>query len=276
MLMAPNTPGIRQPQGSSAFTLIELLVASAVTSMLVVLLLAVSNNMLSHFNRVRGGTEYRLEAVRALDAIIADLETLIIPNDRTAEALRTETETVNDLRSPWLTFLASPVDRVGQSSSPVQAISYRLAWQDPVSHSGSAPRFGLYRKTAVGQQPFDSDLHVQNLHTDFWAARPTRDLDDLLANDIVAFQIHFQKRSDGKWISLPENNNPPFTIARAGTFYGSASIPGGISAVEVSLTVLSKQGANLLRDGSITLEDATRRFGETFTRRTSLLPREGP
>ena len=244
--------------------------------MLVVLLLAVSNNMLSHFNRVRGGTEYRLETVRALDAIIADLETLIIPNDRTAEALRTEIETVHDLKAPWLTFVASPVDRVGKSSNPVQAISYRLAWQDPVSASGSARRFGLYRKTAVGQQPFDSDLYVQNLHSDFWAARSTRDLDDLLANDIVAFQIHFQRRSDGKWISIPEANDPPFTIARAGTFYGSDPIPGGISAVEVSLTALSRQGANLLRDGAITLEEATRRYGETFTRRTSLLPREGP
>jgi hypothetical protein len=247
-----------------------------VTSMLVVLLLAVSNNMLSHFNRVRGGTEYRIEAVRALDAIIADLETLIIPNDRTAEALRTEIETVHNLKTPWLTFLGSPVDRVGQSSKPVQVISYRLAWQDPVSTSGSAPRFGLYRKTAVGQQPFDSDLHVQNLQADFWAQKSTRDPDDLLANDIVAFQIHFQKRSDGKWISFPEDNNSPFTIARKGTSYGSDPIPGGIAAVEVSLTVLSRQGANLLRDGSITVEEATRRFGETFTRRTSLLPREGP
>jgi hypothetical protein len=61
-----------------------------------------------------------------------------------------------------------------------------------------------------------------------------------------------------------------WTLAANGT---EDALPQGVAVIEVSVTLLKQQGATLLRDGAITMGDAMERFGRTFTRRTSVLPK---
>jgi prepilin-type N-terminal cleavage/methylation domain-containing protein len=256
------------------FTLIELLVAMAVTALLVVLLLSISSNILQNFERVRGSTEFRREANAALDAIIADLETLSLPARPDGEVLRVTMESVNGVNMPWLTLIASARDGdiAGMPASAARAVSHRLAYLNPVDSSATKPRYNLYRVALDGGTTFTNAIGSTNLVADVWnTSQPTTRPDDLLAADVVDFHIRFQKASDGAWVD-PASVGQPLTLARSGARIGTTTIPGGFSAAEVSFTVLSQKGAKLLRDGAITRNVAIARFGRSYSRRTSLFP----
>lgn len=261
------------PSLRHAFTLVELLVASAITAVLATLLLGITQNILDSYRRTVAGATVERDGRFALDRMNDDLAALVMPRPRGAESLHAAVESVNGATSVWLAFLsnATDADPDGFASSP-RALSYRVAYQDPVSDGGARPAFALYRSVGAAAETLDDALASADLRTDFWQSRPTADLEDFLVGDIVDFRIRYCDPDTGDWIAL-RNPGDSLRVGRDGyTATGGASRSQPPTALELSVTTISREGAIRLREGAITLEEAMLRFGRTFTRQMALNP----
>jgi len=260
-----------------AFTLVELLLAAAIAIILVTLLVVVAQYVLQSYQRTTQDTAAERDANFALDVIIPDLEALVIPPNRSGEALRSTTETVEDRQMNWLTFLTSTTDRDPDKHVGLpRAVSYRTAYQDPISSGGPNRTFALYRAVADAKETFNNALAVNNLQADYWASRPTTALGDYLVGNVFEFKISFLPIGGAGWQTLTTSSHIlSITSAGASTQSGSGlpAFPKGVSAMDVMITVLTPQGADMLKRNVITPERARTEFSRTFTRRAPLLSR---
>lgn len=260
-----------------AFTLIELLLAAAIAITLVTLLVAVAQSVLHSYQQTTQDTAAERDANFALDVIIPDLEALVIPPSRGGEALRSTIETVENRQMNWLTFLTSSTDR--DPSNHVgfpRAVSYRAAYQDPVSSGGPNQTFALYRAVSDAKETFNDALTASNLQANYWDSRPTTELGDYLVGNVLEFKVSFLPVGGSDWQTL-RNPSDILSITSAGASTqnssGPPALPKGVGAMEVMITVLTAKGADMLKRNVITPERAQAEFSRSFTRRAPLLSR---
>lgn len=274
----------------AAFTLLEILLATAITAILVVLLMAVIQNVLGIYSRMTGDPEMTAESRLAVRQLTRDLESLALQGDSKGETLRMTPEPNGSIgliggeSAVWLTFLSSATDR--DNSEPtridgsVRSVSYRLAYQNPIDDSNSQtdPEYALYRSIASAAHTLDNSLGKTNLQANYWAALPPSPsptplpptaIDNYLAGGVVGFQVRFQYL-DQKGTSDPEDDTFEWTkpgdtvlITGQGGEVNGTRVTGGFQRAEITLTVLSRQGRILFEDNILSLDEAIKRHGRT-------------
>lgn len=267
----------------------ELLVASVVTILVVGLLLAVTHGISTNYNRTQDSIARRGDTAVALDQIIQDLESYVVPNFPNGEAIQVTPETVGDASNTvWLTLLSTAVDKDNSDPNPnpssstnmdftgaTRAISYRLARQNTIDASSTDTKqpYAIYRSISSAKHVFANVVTTTtNMQSQYWtniapspSPAPTSptDIGNFLAENIVSFTVRFQKR-DRTW-TLPSDN---VRIARNGSTANGITVEGGFIRAQVSITVLSNEGARRVKNGVLSLANAITRYGQISVRET--------
>lgn len=266
-----------QSRRRPGFTLIELLVATAITAVLATVLLGISQNFLESYRRTVSGNAVERDARFALDLLSEDLGALVVPRRiANAEAINAVVETVNGAETVWLTFLsnANDPDPDNVPGSP-RAVSYRVAYLDPISGGGERPAFALYRSVAGMRQTLDDAIGEADLRQDFWEATPNTRPQDYLVGNVVEFRLRVRNPETNEWVDLSSPGNSLRASAAGFSATGADGPAVGKQipdVLEISISVISREGAERLRDGSLTLDESIKRYGRSFERRIPLTP----
>lgn len=262
----------------SAFTLLELLVASTVSVLLVGLLLMATQGVSTNYTRTQANLTRQGDIAFALDQIVQDIEGYVVPKFSRGEALRITPETVGETtNAAWFTVLSTATDKDNSDTDftgATRAISYRLARQNTIDGSSTAPAYAIYRSIASAQHTFSNvSSTITNMQTQYWGAIPSSPaptppaptaIGNFLSENVVGFTVRFLK-NDGTW-TLPGDE---VRIGRDGSTVNGNTIPGGFKRAEVSMTVISAEGAQRLNDGAFSFDDVVTRYGQTSVRQTA-------
>ncbi len=266
------------------FSLVELLVTMTLSVTLLGILAYALDGISRGYVRSQDAILSDRESGLALDLLMTDLECMVIPRSfegETVEALRASPFQTGQVQSTWLTFLSRTDDKEPNvAEGVVRAVSYRIALQDPIDGAtGSGqPSYSLYRTVLPAQETFDHALSATDSRTEIWENKGlvpdiTSPIDYLVGN-VVDFRVRFI--TNGFSEGLPSNPGDTVTFRSDQTFAGpegsEVAVNESIVAVEVAITVLSQAGAEALHAG-MSLSEAIERFGNRYTRQTSILPR---
>ena len=279
-------------RASLGFTLVELLVATAVTVMIVGLMITMVSNLLTAYNRSSGALSAQSQAGLVLDSLAAELESLVIRNSdevMLAATIRTSPsemkwgqsgkpddvevesvtaanrfnrlEPIEDQRfgkgGVWLRFISSAPSMAKDSDAGVRAIGYNLALNG-VTNAPSAPlQYMLYRVEVPAQETFDNgyDLSDSNNPTVGLLASP--DESDIIAGNVVDFGVRFFEISEEP--ANPRQRGLLFPMGSGDLEYlasgtGPEFYP---EVVEIMVRILTPEGERqleALREGNITGE----------------------
>jgi len=179
-------------RASPGFTLVELLVATAVTVIIVGLMISMVSNLLTAYNRSSGALSAQSQAGLVLDSLATEIESMVVRNSddvMLAATIRTdpagmewsqsekptdiEIQTVDEedrfenldpieeqkfgKGGVWLRFFSSAPSMVAsESDGGVRAIGYSLAL-DGVTNASEAPlQYMLYRSEIPALQTFQA------------------------------------------------------------------------------------------------------------------------
>jgi len=270
---------MRQAEG---FSLVELLLAAAISMILVGLLLLAVQGVMNNYTHTQSKITGQADVSFALDQVVQDLESMVIPNYTNAEALALTPETVGSVtNAAWLTLLSTSVDRDNSSNATFQAnfngatraISYRLSYQDPLTTGGTNPCYGIYRSVASANHTFSNAMSVTNAQTDYWSNIPatpaptpnsSTNITCFLAENIVGFSLRFLRADTMTW-TLPTDQ---IRIGNDGSSVNGIQGPNGFLRAEVSLTMITPEGSDRVK-GGFGLTKAIKRFGQVSVRQTA-------
>lgn len=286
----PVSPRLRSPHklpgpglfhSSSAFSLIELLVAATVSMLLVGLLLVATHGISSNYTRTQSNITRQGDAAFALDQLVQDLEGYVVPNFPQGEALKISPESVGDAtNSIWLTLLSTATDADNSNingtinfTGATRAISYRLARQDTIdaSSSDAGQPYALYRSISSAKHTFDNvSSNTTNMQTQYWPSAPSAPtaIGNFVAENVVAFAVRFLYTDSAgaeKWTSPSDE----IRIGRDVSTLNGVTVQGGFKRAEASVTVLSPEGAQRVKDATLSLPEAIQRFGRVSVRQTA-------
>ena len=277
-LLVQHTPRLLAVRHSSAFTLLELLVAATVSMLLVCLLLMATRAISANYTHTQANITRQGDAAFALDQLIQDLEGYVVPNFAQGEALKVTPETVGAATNAiWLTLLSTATD--ADTSTPVdftgatRAISYRMAFQNTIATNspGTDPSFALYRSISSAKSTFTNvTSNTTNMQVQYWPTAPTAttDIGNFLAENVVGLSVRFlylDSSGAEKWTSPGDQ----IRIGRDGSTVNGITIPASFLRAEATITVLSPEGAQRVKDGVLSLKEAVARYGKTSVRQTA-------
>jgi prepilin-type N-terminal cleavage/methylation domain-containing protein len=259
----------------SGFTLIELLVAMTITTIIVGVLVSVTSIAIDTWNRSRAELRAARQAKTMVDSMARDFEALVVRNGNDNEWLSATSVSPSGggTNAARLAFFTAATDRyngeingpdqiAGNADDPaggdVACVGYELNWRNPIQ-GGSFETFVLNRYLVDPKPAFDNLLGK----TDIGALFPWSNLADdenFLCENVFQFTLSFHVEVPNttgtggvtnKLVTImPSGGTTNFSIK--GT--GLTSLPddptlenGRITAVGISLTVLSDAGVDLLR-----------------------------
>lgn len=250
MNTSSSTSGFQQRQG---FTLVEVLVSSFLTLIVMGMLFAV---LMGTINAWEGGTS-RLKssgnARLAMDILKTDLESMVVRQTQyNQEWLVSKPYTDADgLKNTWLMFFAPSLDRDEGQDGDIVALSYRVAYQDPISTSEISKMFGLYKTMINTTNTFNKVLGQSDIISTYWNATPDTSPTDragLLAPNVVKFEV--------SWL-VRDLNNPSNPLFRFGPEkeiqlgnqlrIDNIQVTGKIVAADITLTTISDEGMRRYR-----------------------------
>ncbi|MFP4493728.1 MAG: type II secretion system protein J [Puniceicoccaceae bacterium] len=213
-------------RASLGFTLIELLVATAVTVMIVGLMITMVSNLLTAYNRSSGALAAQSQAGLVLDSLATELESLVVrdsdevmlaatiredPSEmKWGESLKPEEiniesvepgdrfdrlEPIEDQRfgkgGVWLRFISSAPSMARDPDAGVRAIGYNLAL-DGVTDGSDAPlQYMLYRVEVPAEDTFDNGYDLSDPSNPTVPILASPDESDIIAGNVVDFGIRF-------------------------------------------------------------------------------------
>jgi len=172
----------------SAFTLVEIMAATAIMVVVILVVMGLTSNVLTSWNRASGELSSNLEGRVALDLLAQDLESIVLKDDgnvwldvryRSIQGMNHQTH---------LMFFASVPDRPlrqveGGSfvdiPGDVCAVQYLTQFKNPFASSGvnTVKLFGLYRAVVDAENTFKTAMNPASTSSvlpdhlmDFWAA----------------------------------------------------------------------------------------------------------
>ncbi|WP_309397949.1 PulJ/GspJ family protein [Cerasicoccus maritimus] len=161
---------------AKGFTLIEILAATGIMTIIILIVLSLTTNVLTVWNRSTGQLTANYEARVALDIMATDLETMVLRNRDFCwlDVIYDEPSTSTQIESfdgalpemPEIYFMARVEDRPRETSGglpiygDICTVGYALKYQDPVtggtaSSSSTFPMFGLYRLLIDSEHTFE-------------------------------------------------------------------------------------------------------------------------
>jgi hypothetical protein len=222
-------------------------------------------------NRLRANFDMRI----ALDILATDLESAVLKNEdyellHSVPMSNVGTGGHQALRASWLMFFSSPFYKSSGKQGDITAISYRLAYQDSVQAGGPNPIFAIYRSVKDPRTTFDSVLGKPNIRTGYWDGQSANTLSDFLVPNVVDFSITF-------WFDDSAGNlhsiDPLVSEIRLGKTLQIIPAPSSLEAgsrlvqADLSMTVLTREGATLLQKTNLNMEDLVRKHAYTYVRR---------
>jgi prepilin-type N-terminal cleavage/methylation domain-containing protein len=267
------------------FTLMELMVAMAITTIIVTVLVSITSIALDTWNRSRAELRASRQAKSMVDSMARDFEALVTRRGNTNEwlsAVSAQTMPGDRLLSTSaskLIFFTAATDRYNGEVGNVPAnlggdvscVAYELEYKDPIDgNSGKFDTFILNRKLVDPKEAFEKLLGKDNLETAFaTVAGNVNDPTNFVCENIFQFTVTFQVQVAQTVSGTTTLVNVPVTVGKSSSgqitkefrIRGSgvvADISGGsvtpeqlkagrVTAVEISLTVISDFGVDQLR-----------------------------
>lgn len=273
-------PNLKMRCAVRAFTLIELLLATAMTVLVVGMLVVVIQSMLQRYQQMRETAVVEREAGLCIELLVNDLEAIARPVGEGAETLRIVRENTSGSEVIRLYAISSALDLDSTDnllgSGPAEnrqngvprAIAYRVGYNDPVVSGGGNPSFGLYRTVAGGEETFRQAVGSTNL-ADVFPIGVTELPENYLAGHVVRFDVSLLVGSD--WVSA-DSVGDVLRVAGGEVFLNGAAVPGNLTGIRVSMTLIPRQAEVLRKAGALTLEEIIRRFGRHYVAQTRVVP----
>jgi prepilin-type N-terminal cleavage/methylation domain-containing protein len=274
---------LRLKQG---FTLMEVLVSSFLMALVMGMLFTI---LIGTMDAWEGGTtrlQTNSDARLVLDMITRDLQSMVVRQTTSDQHwLSSQPVTVDGISgvdSTWLTFFAPSIDRTPGQEGDIVALSYRCAFQDPVSTTDLFKVFGIYKYMASTQDTFTNALGLTDTAT-FWSTVNPIERAGLLAPNVVRLEVAWWVKglTPGNLTRLgPEykvmlNNSLWIDDGNGGAF---TPVPGAtLEAADVTLTILSEEGMQQAEafdeSGNLNaskVEELIETFGRVHTARVSI------
>lgn len=267
------------------FTLMELMVAMAITTIIVTVLVSITSIALDTWNRSRAELRASRQAKSMVDSMARDFEALVTRRGNTNEwlsAVSAQTmpgDRMLSTSASKLIFFTAATDRyngevgnvTANKGGDVSCVAYELEYKDPIDGtSGTFDTFILNRKLVNPDETFEKLLGKDNLETAF--ATVTGNVNDptnFVCENIFQFTVTFHVQVAQTVSGATTLVNVPVTVGKSSSaqitkefrIKGSgvvAEISGGsvtpeqlkagrVTAVEISLTVISDFGIDQLR-----------------------------
>jgi prepilin-type N-terminal cleavage/methylation domain-containing protein len=269
------------------FTLVELLIAMAITTIIASVLISVTAVAIDSWNRSRAELRASRQAKYMVDSIAKDFESLVTRRGNKFEWLSAKTATPlpgsdrqKSSNASKLIFFTAATDRYdGKINTPddkggdVSCVAYDLQYKDPIDGgNGNFSTFTLNRLLVNPDQTFNNLLSQTELEPAFQSySTQLTDLKNFVCENIYQYSVTFYitvTRNPGTakvtTLSVPVSIGPTAGNGRVVDFriQGSgiqlAASPtsdvtidelkaGSVTAVEISLTVISDFGMQQLR-----------------------------
>ncbi len=279
------------------FTLMELMVAMGIALLIMTMLVGITNVAMGAWQRSRAEVRASRQAKAILDVMAKDFESLVQRNGNSFEWLFAETEQVlpgpesqKSTNAAQLIFFSAAADRyqggVGSANDKggdVCAVSYKLAYQDPLSAEDNAESsFVFYRQLVDPKPTFDTFLGKTDLKTQFSSFAGSTNFEtkdnastqdqsmfrfvcENLYQYSISFKLDVPNTASGTTITTPvrvtlgENSNASFVrlygdrLDTDATIVGDLNMSneqlktGKITGVEICLTVLSDSAIEQLK-----------------------------
>lgn len=279
-----NTPVKR------GFTLMELMVAMAITTIIVTVLVSITSIAMDTWNRSRSELRASRQAKAMVDGMVRDFEALIVRRGNTYEwvsAISPTTPPGDKLKSSnaaELIFFSGSTDRyngeigtANDKGGDVSCVTYRLNYKDPIVQSGTFTTFVLNRLLVNPDNTFNDLLGKTDLSAAFKATAYANDLDkveNFVCENVFQFSITFHVEATHVTGNTSQTVNVPVTVGQTASTQVTKSLKikgtgieaaittadvtpdelkaGRITAVEISLSVLSDAGIDQLRNRPFT------------------------
>ena len=273
------------------FTLMELMVAMAITTIIVTVLVSITSIAMDTWNRSRAELRAARQAKAMVDIMVRDFEAMVTRRGNTNEwlsAVSSKTLPGIKLKSTnaaELIFFSASTDRydgeIGinnkkDKGGDVSCVSYRLFYKDPIDKNGTVFTTFVLNRLLVNPDNTFADLLGKPDLTAAFAPYSSKldDVENFVCENIFQFTITFHVEATHVTGTTSQVVNVPVTVGQTtsgqvtdslkikGTgieaqIAGNSVTPdelkaGRITAMEVSLTVLSDFGVDQLRNRPFT------------------------
>lgn len=301
-------------RSARGFTLAELMVAMAITVILLTLLVSVTGVALDGWRISRNKVRASRQAKASLDQMSRDFEAMVVRTGSNFEWLYTETDPDEpgpaDNESPnaaRILMFSAVTDRYegdveGQKDKggDVTGLNYKLLYKDPITdgYDDKFNVFALYRNLVDPDETFENLLehdpvNPKDLNTKFkrYEANIGNSSNFVCENIFeltVVFTVEYTELDRGRLVTrierIPIISTGGDSAAETFRFTGNGikvddagNVPfkrGRISAVDLSITVLTDNGIATLRKANFTGSDRNRFLAKNSYRysKTILLP----
>jgi prepilin-type N-terminal cleavage/methylation domain-containing protein len=199
-----RTRRIAAGRRTPAFSLLEVLVAMSVLSILLVLLLSVTNNASKLWRANENRVDSYREARAAINIIAHDLDSLYASTNTAFFAITPDGDTDSDLPSVktgaskdgmdgklfFLTALPADAQESGKNKSDLCTVGYFLAYDKTSLTGKGTPSYNLYRYFRSSDDTFEAlkkaGKPFDGITTD---TAPTGDTVEVLARNITGFKV---------------------------------------------------------------------------------------
>lgn len=186
----------------------------------------------------------------------------------------------------------STIDRAADKGGDVSAVSYQLDFADPVwgDPSDNFATFVLYRKLLDPDETYAGVTGTKDLEQTFDTRGGQNDLADLMCENVYEFTVTFvvayrDNNGNNKTVKVPVmSTNAGKEVVKSFAINGTGLAPnentkseyvgGRISAVELSITVLSDEGIAILKKSPFKSPQDKNKFieekGFRYTRSVSI------
>ena len=264
----------RIPNLKRGFTLMELMVAMAITTIIVTVLVSITSIALETWNRSRSELRAARQAKAMVDTMARDFEALVVRRGNESEWLSAvSSQPGTSTSASELVFFTAATDRyegniggADDKGGDVSCVGYVLNYKDPIGGGTSDNQtFVLNRYLVNPDEAFKNLLGQKDLAGKFMSNYGTLLSEEkyFVCENVFQFTIAFYVEVDAASASsgTSQVENRIVTINPAGTtkkfsikgteIETTATDPalsaGKITAVEISLTVLSDAGVDLIR-----------------------------
>jgi prepilin-type N-terminal cleavage/methylation domain-containing protein len=256
------------------FTLMELMVAMAITVIIVTVLVSITSIAIDTWNRSRSELRAARQAKSMVDTMARDFEAMVTRSggkDATGQPVEwlvaDSTQSGNlgpsglsSANATNLIFFTAATDRyngeIGKQGvdlgGDVSCVGYELFWKDPIDRNGDAfQTFVINRKLVDPKEAFDKLLGKSGLVDAFNAT--TKDIEDpenFVCENLFQFTVSFHLTTPTglKVVTVgPSGTVKKISIKGDGIEAVDVDKSAKLTAVEISLTVLSDAGVAQLR-----------------------------